>query len=363
MESKRIKLISLRYSPGILSIIIAYANAFHFLGHNVTLLLDRRYQEIIDENIFEINWFKTGETHEDSSDLLIFFNASIYNHRYAQEGNNNNSKIIYVYHEPWEGLFDFLLKEGCRQAVKLFFAHYFSIKMLNISDLVIVASRYAAAIYDKNDKKYNSNVLIIPLLFCDDYGNKDAASREIDLSYIGHAVKGHGFDIFLKFIKYANSIDNSLSFEIATRTDISTNIYQDNQLKSMVKEGRLRVIHGKSLTNRQINDVYARSHCIWNMYRRTTQSAVLPKAFMFGVPIIVSELPSFTDVVIDNYNGFIIRDCSFEEMFDRIKTARERINVLEKNCRNTFLNKFYWKTNISLLQECLSILFFDKAGL
>ncbi|WP_241240633.1 hypothetical protein [Thermotoga sp. Ku-13t] len=81
-------------------------------------------------------------------------------------------------------------------------------------------------------------------------------------SYIGHAVVGHAFDVYLDFIKYAYKKGSKLKFMIATKTNLNKILSRDKILQEMISKDVLKVTHGRPLKNTEINDVYFRSFCV-----------------------------------------------------------------------------------------------------
>ena len=121
----------------------------------------------------------------------------------------------------------------------------------------------------------------------------------------------------------------------------------------MINSGTLRLSYGRPLTNLEINQAYERSFCVWNVYRRSTQSGVLPKAFMFGTPVIASNLGSFPEFVRDGENGYLVDDYSFESLYRKLILVNENIGIMSQNCRNTFEKTFYWKAQVSKVRDML----------
>lgn len=343
---------SLNFSPGHFSHIMAYAKLFEELGYSVTLWLHKDYEKIVQDNEFRMVWYPNA--FPESADVIFFANISTVNHKISRDFRKNGSKIIYLYHEPWES-FGQYLKEGLKQALKATAAHFFSIKTLKYSDLVIVPSNYAFNLYKKKDIKYSKSkkVVMIPLVFDDEVkGNIDIQKKEY-FSYIGHAVEGHAFDVYVDLIKHIYQKGIKMKFEIATKTDIGKLLNRDEILQEMIKDGTLEIIHGRPLTNQEINRAYERSFCVWNMYRRSTQSGVLPKAYMFGTPVIAKPIGSFPEFVVEGETGFLIGDYDFEVVLKRIFDIQNRLDDISIKCREKFKRTFYWKAHVYRLQELL----------
>ena len=344
---------SLKFSPGHLSHIIGYARLFKEIGYKVTLWLHESYKKMMPEKDFQVMWYP--DFFPKNIDILFLYNASIVNHVVCKKLKQSSAKIIYVYHEPWES-FEQYLKEGLKQALKASVAHYYSTRVLKYTDLVIVSSNYALKLYSRNDKKYNDNVVMIPLLLDDELKQEIDFSKKEYVSYIGHAVKGHTFDKYIELIKWIYTSGSTMKFEIATRTDIGKMIKNDETLQKMINSGTLRLSYGRPLTNSEINQAYERSFCVWNVYRRSTQSGVLPKAFMFGTPVIASNVGSFPEFVRNGENGYLVNDYDFKNIYQRLLGIRENILTMSMNCRNTFENTFYWKAQITKMKEVLESL-------
>ena len=332
---------SLKFSPGHLSHIVAYGKLFREIGNDVTLWLDQGYAKLDTRNEFPVLWYP--KTEPKKVDILFLVNASTKNHFLCRNFKKKGARIIYLYHEPWES-FGQYLKEGLKQALKATAAHYFSTKVLPLCDLVIVPSEYALSLYERYDVSYNNRVVKVPLLFEDELCGEIDLSKKEYFSYIGHAVKGHAFDKYISFIKYAYAKRVQFKFEVATRTDLGSLLKRDRALNKMENEGILRVSHGRPLTNEEINQAYERSFCVWNLYRRSTQSGVLPKAFMVGTPVIASNIGSFPEYIRNSENGFLLaKTYSYDYLLDLIIYIKKNINSMSMYCRNTFERTFYWK--------------------
>jgi len=346
----RVCVSSLKFSPAHVSHMIAYAKLFREIGFEPFLWLEKNYEKMDLTNEFQVVWYQGSIP--DNADLLFFANNSLVNYRFFKEFVSKGSKAIYLYHEPWER-FDKYLKEGFKQALKATVGYYFSTKSLKYVTLVIVPSGYALKLYNKTCLKYNKNVVMIPLLFDDELDHKMNSNTKVHFSYIGHAVKGHMFREYIELIKTIYLKESTITFEIATRTDITKLLNHDRILLEMIDKGILIVSQGRPLTNEEINQAYERSFCVWNVYRRSTQSGVLPKAFMFGTPVIASNLGSFPEFVRDGENGYLVDDYSFESLYKKLILVNENIGIMSQNCRNTFEKTFYWKAQVDKMRQII----------
>ncbi len=336
---------SFNFSPGHLSHLIAWYKLFNHIGYETKLLLHYSYENLIETefDVVYINSNFSDRLDVLQADILLIQNPSIKNHSLAKKFKEKGAKIVYIYHEPWDSLQEYF-KEGVKQAFKASVAHFFSTKLLSLSDSIIVPSKFALKLYEKGDIKYNSNVFVIPLIFDDETkGFELAPENKIYFSYIGTACKGHGFDELLNLLLSFDKkelLDLPFKFQIATKTDISELMNQ--QIRFLIKEGFLKINHGKPLKNSEINQAYANSFAVWNLYNRSTQSGVLPKAQMFGASPIASTIGSFPEFIQNGVNGFLMNDYNFNNLKKTIYSAFENRKKLSENCRSNFFQTFYF---------------------
>ncbi|PLV59334.1 glycosyltransferase [Thermotoga sp. KOL6] len=343
---------SFKFSPGHLSHMIAYAKLFKETGCDVVLWLDEEYKQLVTDHEIPIEWYP--QLSSMNFDVVFLANVSMINHLICKKLKKKGTKIIYLYHEPWES-FRAYLKEGIKQTLKATVAHHFSVKTLKLSDLVIVPSNYALNLYRRKDIKYNKNVVVIPLLFDDETNGKIDPSKKEFFSYIGHAVKGHAFDLYINLIKYMYKQSVKIKYEVATRIDLSELLKKDKILQKMIEDKVLKISHGKPLTNEEINRAYKMSFCVWNIYRRSTQSGVLPKAYMFGTPVIASNIGSFPEFVLSGKTGQIIsiEEIDYGSLIEQLMRIKENIKLYSNHARRFFLRVFHYKSYVKKMQEIL----------
>lgn len=349
-------IVSLKFSPGHLSHMLAYGRLFQEMGCQVCFYLDTNYRKMVEEAKLEsVYYFRKDPVPQ--CDIIFFANVSQFNHIIAGQLRKVKSKIIYLYHEPFDRVQNYL-KEGIRQTIKAIGAHYFSVKTLRLSDLVIVPSNYALELYKMHDIKYCQNVQVIYLLFDDESESEPDITKKEFFSYIGHAVKGHAFDEYLEFIQYSYKMRQDMKFQIATRTDLTSYLKKYKLLTKMINEEKLKITHGRTLLNREINEAYMNSFAVWNIYKRSTQSGVLPKSFMFGTPVIANKVGSFSEFVKDGYNGYLLGENittkNFRLIMEKIIEIKDNLPHFSKNARTTFLNKFYYKSYVTFIRNLMS---------
>ncbi len=356
----KIYVASFNFSPGHLSHLIAWYKLFNFIGYETKLLLHNSYQNLIEKE-FDVEYINSNLNDRFEvlkTDVLLIYNPYIKNHSLAKKFKEKGAKIVYIYHEPWDSWQGYF-KEGVKQAFKASAAHFFSTKLLSLSDSIIVPSKFALKLYEKSDFKYNSNVCVIPLIFDDETkGFELTPENKIYFSYIGTACKGHGFEEFLNFLLSFDKKelrDLPFKFQISTKTDISD--LMNERVRFLIKEGFLKINHGKPLKNSEINQAYANSFAVWNLYNRSTQSGVLPKAQMFGTAPIASTIGSFPEFIQNGANGYLMNDYNFTTLKKTVYSAFENREKLFENSRSNFFQKFYFANYANEMKHIVENMF------
>lgn len=343
---------SLKFSPGHFSHLLAWSKILKGLGRNSLLYLDKGYRSLLQgvgdiEHVFSLTQFQ-GEF-----DIALIYNSSIKNDSLICK--LNRCKTVFVYHEP--GItFNQRLKEGPSFFLKSAAASFLNKRIVKKVDKVLVPSLFAKRAYEQNEHGLNGNVEYFPLIFDDENRiSYNPMCKRFFFSYIGTVAKAHDFDGFLKYMEFAYKNKLGTKFLIATRSKIGNVIAGKPLLTKMISNGQLEVIHGRPLSNEEINECFARSFCVWNLYRRSTQSGVLPKAFMFGTPVIASPIGSFPEFVTPGQNGEIISTSkNFQEISEALEKIKDSFERYSTEARKTFLDTFHYKANIERLQNIIA---------
>ena len=345
-------IISLNFHPGHFSHLGAtYAllddlniDPIMYLHQNFLKLdTDNNYNKVVNFSLREYKKF----------DLAIFWFPSLKNfHEILKFRFLGSSKIIYVFHEPIDSYKAFY-KAGFRggKFIKLFFVDIFNVLMILLSSQIILPSKKAETVYIKKYKKFNSAYYQCPLLFDDESADLNPLIKRKYISYIGTIAKDHSYDEFVEFVNYciSNNLLLDYVFQIATKS-----IVQYNEIIKINEEsGRLKIHHGKPMTNEEINLHYRESYIVWNAYFRSTQSGVLAKSFMFGTPVIVLR-KNKSEFSEDGRDVVAIEDNkNKEEILKSIKKVLNDFDSYSHNARKSFEKNFYYKSQFEIFRKLL----------
>jgi glycosyltransferase involved in cell wall biosynthesis len=222
-----------------------------------------------------------------------------------------------------------------------------AIKNIFSDDAAANRSSFVAIQRGCGDMNYNSNFVEIPLLFDDGYSGLEGTPRTT-FSYIGGIAHAHAFDEFVEFMKYALQKNMGIRFLVASRHEFPWDGTLEHYRDSIT------VRCGRALSIQEINQSYAQSICIWNLYRISTQSGVMANALMCGTPVLASRTGAFPQFIRDGQNG------KFSELGDQPGIAKAffeiaaSVDQYSRNCRATFMKCFYYRSQLGVLERCLA---------
>ena len=327
-------IISLNFHPGHVSHMVASYKQFEEIGYKSIYYVNPEFRnylphesDIVDSNI-EI----------PKCDVAIFLFPSIHNLRLIKKIKKQGTKILYIFHEPLAPLKQYRQSGfSYKYLAKLWIIDHVSALTVKWSDVILLPSKKAVDFYHANSLYKNKSVHYLPLMYDDEAQDMLSVPKKF-ISYIGTVAADHSFNEFLAFVETALANDwyKDKMFLIATKSEFDIPL----ALKS---SPRLIVQKGRPLTDAEINEAYAASAVVWNAYIRTTQSGVLAKSYMFGTPAIVlrHNLNEFMQpgktvaVVDDNSDVYQIKSA-----IDAILNSQQ---YFTSNCRDLFLNTFYYK--------------------
>jgi len=272
------------------------------------------------------------------------------------------TKIAYVLHEPVESVQSYR-KAGfgrARTAIIMLKQMVNYITVL-LSHKVILPSAKANATFERNYLHLRKPHLLLPLLFDDEAGHLLAKADRRFISYIGTIAEDHAFDEFVQFALLAMEGHwfPGLTFLIATRSHLP--LACQEALESHIQAGSMVVQQGRPMDNDSINQFYNGSIVIWNAYRRSMQSGVLPKAFMFGTPLVVSDGNANEFYENDHHGKCISKAYDMAEIREAISAIVAGFEDYSANCRSTFLTTFYYRTQDSTFLRFLQASSTDRA--
>ena len=344
--SKNALVISLNFNPGHVSHLVASYKQCEEIGYSSTYLVANEFVDFLPQNCR----MTTLENSELNAQLAIFLFPSQKNLPLIWKLKRKGCKIIYIFHEPLAPMKVYYQSGfSIRYLIKLWLINRVSALTVKWSDIILLPSNKAFALYRDNVLYKNNKYFYLPLMYADEREDVFENKKRLYFSYIGTIAADHSFTEYLNFVKWAvtNNVLQPMKFLIATKSEF--------EIPDELKNNARVVIHkGKPMTDSEINGHYASSLVLWNAYARTTQSGVLAKSFMFGTPALVMR-HNLNEFMHDGRNVVSITDNS---EYNQIETAISHIlnnyDSFSKSARDEFEESFLYKKYNNQLKEIIS---------
>ncbi|MDR1653375.1 MAG: glycosyltransferase [Prevotellaceae bacterium] len=354
-------IVSLNPNVAHVSHLIAYYLQFKEFGYSPVLYIHKNLIQYIPKgfNYLEYNKFKICKV---KANVALFYSPTFGNlFEIVKFKLRYKIKIMFVKHEPFDKMV--LIDNTSSYWKRLWYvlANLYECVITYISDVIILPSNKAIALYEKGWLYFNRHYFYLPLQF-DDESNYDNSIVERKyfsfIGSIGYVTNNHSFDSFLNFVETAIQKESLKEFNFLIATKNTINI--DDRLQKMITTGRLLIIAGKPLTNESINFYYKSSLVVWNAYARNTQSGVLAKSFMFGTPTIVL-CRNISEFVKDGDEIVAINDNnSYNEIADALQKILANYEHFSNAARKCFLENFYYRRNNETMNNIVEKLVKNK---
>lgn len=337
-------LISKRFNPGHMSHIEANARLLESYGFDVRFGVHKDFLSFPDCSMNSIDsGFFDGVTLRRGDLCIVWFPSisAVFNLLLVRLFTQ--ATTVYVYHEPYTSFSSYRAAGfSWLKAVRVTAISWVSRTICALSDKIILPSARAFDAIPKA-KVEPHRYAKINLMFADETGPQTQGMAREFVSYIGTIAEDHAFDEFVRLMHVciAEQTLQPLRFLIATRSQVPEQ--HRAVIDQCVSSGRLVLQSGSPMTNSQINCFYAQSFVVWNAYRRSMQSGVLPKAYMFGSPVLVST-SNQSEYFQDGVHGALISDqYTVQEFQQAITRLQTEWSVISQNCRSHYLNNFDYR--------------------
>ncbi len=344
--------VSHKFHPGHLSHLLANYKLFDDERIDVSFLWNKKFDTFVSNGIYPVISNRRDLLVLDKNDILVVWFPSIgalfdmFLLRFIRKG-----KIIYIFHEPYDSIMSYLRAGfGIGKTIKIVLASVVNYFLVKCAHKVILPSNKAYETF-KLKYRFNGDFKRLPLMFDDESKELLPIESRLYISYIGTVAEDHAFDEFINLIVYCLGLNlfPDFTFLIATRSTLDSETL--SKLSEFDKDKRLIIVSGEPMSNRAINGYFSKSIVVWNAYRRSMQSGVLPKAYMFGTPVLVRELNQ-SEYFSDGETGVkVSKHCTTSEISSAVEKIIKNFPHYSECCRKEFLDNFNYK---SLSKDFLS---------
>lgn len=357
---------SLKYSPVFKSHCCAFGKACEKKGYPVKYLFSREYKWMLPEEIEEKTTFighsisipsmlkdalsfKNRErirkifSQEQPSHVYIH-NYHFLNHYIAKLSKRHDCVFIYHMHEPY--VQDKKSHGGFHQ-YWLYLFEYFQEKLLENTDVAVVSSNMASRLFDLRYPDFSGRKMLIPLMY-EDLGdsNSDMQDREY-VTFVGPPVPAKNPEKFLEIVRFSNENNLGLRFLLISRSKV-------NDMKYL-REKDLQIFSKERISDEEFGELIKRSIAVLTPYRRETQSSVILVSYMYGTPVVSSDVGGLPEFVSHGKAGYLLDvDAKVEEWIKGISHIRRNFTRLSKNCRKWFVQNYSGKNWEKYLGDILA---------
>ena len=154
-------------------------------------------------------------------------------------------------------------------------------------------------------------------------------SNKINLLFFGLIRDYKGLDVFLNAISYLNvDIGNKINVIVAGEC------YDKNINYKKISKNSISKIYWyeKYIPDSEVNLYFSASDYVVLPYKTASQSGIIPMAYHYNLPVIISDLDSLLDNVIVNKTGFSFKNKDYKDLSKLIT------NIINDNSTYDFTN-------------------------
>lgn len=349
--TKKILIGSLQYSPIFKSHCFALGNQCEKYGYSVKYLLSSEYKWMLSEE--EINKAKFIANTKDiptaifdglnykyrlelkqlildfSPDCIYFHNYHPFlNYYIAQIAAKIGITFIQHIHEPY------VEDKSVYKGIKSYWLYLFEFmqgRLLEKTDIAVISSKRALYLFNKRYSNFRGKKLLIPLMY-EDLGDSVSPLDRKYILFIGPPVPAKSPETFLNLADYSKEHNLDLNFLLITRKKIKENRY----LKS-----NLTIFFRDKISDVEIGYYQRQSLMAMTPYKVATQSSVVLTSFMYGTPVISTEVGGMKEVINHLKTGYLLsKSSSIEQWINGVIFIKENFKYLSTNCREYFNENF-----------------------
>ncbi len=357
---------SLQYSPVYKSHCCAFGKACEEAGYSVKYLFSREYEWMLPPSVQEKTIF-IGRSNSifsmlkdtinlknklfinkvfsrDEPTHVYLHNYHLMNHFISRICKKNECTFIYHAHEPYV---EDKHAHGGFQQYWLHLNEYMNSKLLGNTDVAIISSKEGARLFDKAYPWFQGKKVDVPLMYEDLGENLDLSAERKYITFVGPPVPAKGPEIFLKIVDYASKHNLGWSFLLISRAKINDSRF--------LNKNNLQVFCKEKISDEEYGNLIRRSLVVLTPYKRETQSSVVLVAYMYGTPVVSSNVGGLPEFVDCGKTGYIVDESApVEEWIERISYALKDLPRMTVNCRHYFVENFSGKNWKKYFNEVLA---------
>lgn len=339
---------SLKFSPVYKSHCCAFGKACEEQGYSVKYIFSHEYEWMLPAEIREKTIFigksvdiismlrdaldpqnkkKIREIFsKDHPSAIYIQNYHFLNNYIAKLSKKNSCKFIYHVHEPYVKN---KKAHGGFHQYWLYLFEYFHGRLLKNTDVAVVSSKEASSLFDLRYPHFSGRKMLIPLLYEDLGDSKIDSDSRTYVTFVGPPVPAKNPEKFMEIVKYCSDNNVDLKFLLFSRSKVSEEYYGYKNLDIFI---------GDRVSDEKFGEFIKKSFVVLTPYKRETQSSVILVSYMYGTPVVSSNVGGLPEFVNHKKTGYLLNvDSKVEDWVDGIKYVKSNFLDLSKNCRDFFV--------------------------
>lgn len=343
---------SLHYSPVFKSLCCALGKQLEKKGFEVKYLFNNHYKWMLSPEVMSKTAFmgnskdikslildiKNGNLNDveklflqDKPEYVYLHNIHPFlNIKIAKIAKKYGSTFIQHIHEPYVKNKEIY---GGIHRYWLYLFEYLQEKLLKNTDIAILSSIEALKLFNERYSDFSGKKIQIPLIY-EDTGNSsnDPDDRKY-INFIGPPVPAKNPEKFLEIVNYADKNNLDLEFLVVSRFKIKDKRYYNYK--------NLEIFHQEKISDEEIGNCMENSIMTITPYKTARQSSVAMTAYMYGAPVLATNINGLKESVEHQKTGYLIDENEdIEEIFNGINYIKNNIGILSQNCRNYFTENY-----------------------
>lgn len=349
--SRRLLLVSLKYSPGLRKEFQFIGSQAGRYGFDVAYLVAPEYRGVGGDLPQQITGPRSRRTVDLAAavcrelvtstllesvadfapDTVLFYNFHPINATLIRRLKRAcpRAEVALFVHDPKRELSVFRPAERCYYALAEVLEHH----AIRHADHVIVASDRAKKLFERHFPEMKQLCHVARLLVPDAGSGAQAARREF-ITMIGHCNSSTGHEDFFSLVEYASRRRPDLKFALITPSDVS------RFLEGLGGEAlrRLIVINKPVITEAEINTIVGESFAVLRLDRQLVQSGVVPVAFMNGASVIARDIPGLRQHIRDGQDGILLpSEFAPDQIIDAIDRVKADFGCFSRAARDSYI--------------------------
>lgn len=254
----------------------------------------------------------------------------VFNYYISNIANNNGINFIQHIHEPY--VKNKKVYKGIQQYWLCLFENIQE-RLLKKTDVVILSSNEALTLFDRRYPGFQGKKVLIPLLYEDSARLLNSIENRKYIIFIGPPVPAKGPEIFLEIADYAEKFKLGFEFILITRQQVKD--------QRFFRKSNLKIFYKSLISDEEIGDYFRKSIMTITPYKTARQSSVILISYMYGTPVLSSNVGGLPEVVNHQRTGYLLDvNSKVDKWIEGIKFIKSNLSDMSKYCRDYFVSNY-----------------------